>query len=283
MGLRDYQHLISPLHGRPLHKSKKVFDNKKVTDHHAIIPTGVVPGALSDIEKKVYDLIVRRFIAVFHPDCKTRTTTVLGETDSIPFRTSGKEIVDPGWRIVFEKESSSEDSKYSPSENSETAENSDNWQLSIANCQFAKGESGSHQPELMERWTQPPKPYTEGTLVRAMETAGKFVDDEELRDAMKENGIGRPSTRAAIIETLFKRNYIKREKKNIVATPTGIELISIIKNELLKSAELTGQWEKKLRDIEKRQYEAKTFIEELKAMLHNVVRDVLSDSSTSRI
>ena len=282
MGLRDYQHLISPLHGRPLHKSKKVFDNKKVTDHHAIIPTGVAPGALSDIEKKVYDLIVRRFSAVFHPDCKTRTTTVLGETDSIPFRTSGKEIVDPGWRIVFEKESSSEDSKYSPSENSETAESSDNCQLSIANCQFAKGESGSHQPELMERWTQPPKPYTEGTLVRAMETAGKFVDDEELRDAMKENGIGRPATRAEIIKTLYKRNYVTKVKKNLVATPTGIELISLIREELLKSAELTGIWEKRLREIEAHKYDAKQFISELKQMVVDIVQQVLSDNTPRR-
>lgn len=282
MGLSDYQHLISPLHGRPLQKSKKVFDNKKVTDHHAIIPTGVAPGALSDIEKKVYDLIVRRFIAVFHPDCKTRTTTVLGETDSIPFRTSGKEIVDPGWRIVFEKESSSEDSKYSPSENSETAESSDNWQLSIANCQFAKGESGSHQPELMERWTQPPKPYTEGTLVRAMETAGKFVDDEELRDAMKENGIGRPATRAEIIKTLYKRNYVTKVKKNLVATPTGIELISLIREELLKSAELTGIWEKRLREIEAHKYDAKQFISELKQMVADIVQQVLSDNTPRR-
>ena len=282
MSLSDYQHLISPLHGRPLQKSKKVFDNKKVTDHHAIIPTGVVPGALSDIEKKVYDLIVRRFIAVFHPDCKTRTTTVLGETDSIPFRTSGKEIVDPGWRIVFEKESSSEDSKYSPSENSETAESSDNCQLSIANCLFAKGESGSHQPELMERWTQPPKPYTEGTLVRAMETAGKFVDDEELRDAMKENGIGRPATRAEIIKTLYKRNYVTKVKKNLVATPTGIELISLIREELLKSAELTGIWEKRLREIEAHKYDAKQFISELKQMVADIVQQVLSDNTPRR-
>ena len=282
MGLRDYQHLITPLHGRPLQKSKKVFDNKKVTDHHAIIPTGVYPQALTDIEKKIYDLIVRRFIAVFHPDCKTRTTTVLGETDSIPFRTSGKEIVDPGWRIVFEKESSSEDSKYSPSENSETAESSDNCQLSIANCQFAKGESGSHQPELMERWTQPPKPYTEGTLVRAMETAGKFVDDEELRDAMKENGIGRPATRAEIIKTLYKRNYVTKVKKNLVATPTGIELISLIREELLKSAELTGIWEKRLREIEAHKYDAKQFISELKQMVADIVQQVLSDNTPRR-
>ncbi len=281
MGLRDYQHLITPLHGRPLQKSKKVFDNKKVTDHHAIIPTGVYPQALTDIEKKIYDLIVRRFIAVFHPDCKTRTTTVLGESDGIPFRTSGKEIVEPGWRVVFEKNAVSDSSENS--ENSDSSENPDNCQLSIVNCQFTKGESGPHQPELVERWTQPPKPYTEGTLVRAMETAGKFVDDEELRDAMKENGIGRPATRAEIIKTLYKRNYITKVRKNLMPTPTGIELISLIREELLKSAELTGIWEKRLRDIEARKYDAKQFIAELKQMVADIVHQVLSDNTPRRI
>ena len=279
MGLRDYQHLITPLHGRPLLKSKKVFDNKKVTDHHAIIPTGQVPGPLTDIEKKVYDLIVRRFIAVFHPDCKTRTTTVLGEADGIPFRTSGKEIIEPGWRVVFDKGSSSTES----SENSENSETSDNSQFSIVNSQFVKGESGPHQPELMERWTQPPKPYTEGTLVRAMETAGKLVDDEELREAMKENGIGRPATRAEIIKTLYKRNYVTKVRKNLVATPTGIELISLIREELLKSAELTGIWEKRLREIEAHRYDAKQFMGELKQMVADIVHQVLSDNTPRRI
>ena len=281
MGLRDYQHLITPLHGRPLQKSKKVFDNKKVTDHHAIIPTGVYPQALTDIEKKIYDLIVRRFIAVFHPDCKTRTTTVLGESDGIPFRTSGKEIVEPGWRVVFEKNAVSDSSENS--ENSDSSENPDNCQLSIVNCQFTKGESGPHQPELVERWTQPPKPYTEGTLVRAMETAGKFVDDEELRNAMKENGIGRPATRAEIIKTLYKRNYITKVRKSLMPTPTGIELISLIREELLKSAELTGIWEKRLRDIEARKYDAKQFIAELKQMVADIVHQVLSDNTPRRI
>ena len=281
MGLRDYQHLITPLHGRPLQKSKKVFDNKKVTDHHAIIPTGVYPQALTDIEKKIYDLIVRRFIAVFHPDCKTRTTTVLGESDSIPFRTSGKEIVEPGWKVVFEKNAVSDSSENS--ENSDSSENPDNSQFSIVNCQFTKGESGPHQPELVERWTQPPKPYTEGTLVRAMETAGKFVDDEELRDAMKENGIGRPATRAEIIKTLYKRNYITKVRKNLMPTPTGIELISLIREELLKSAELTGIWEKRLRDIEARKYDAKQFIYELKLMVTDIVHQVLADNTPRRI
>ena len=279
MGLRDYQHLITPLHGRPLLKSKKVFDNKKVTDHHAIIPTGQVPGPLTDIEKKVYDLIVRRFIAVFHPDCKTRTTTVLGEADGIPFRTSGKEIVEPGWRVVFDKGASSTES----SENPENSENPDNSQFSIVNSQFVKGESGPHQPELMERWTQPPKPYTEGTLVRAMETAGKLVDDEELREAMKENGIGRPATRAEIIKTLYKRNYVTQVRKSLVATPTGIELISLIREELLKSAELTGIWEKRLREIEARRYDAKQFMSELKQMVADIVHQVLSDNTPRRI
>ena len=265
-GLRDYQALTAQLFGKPLVKSKKVFDNKKVTDHHAIIPTGVYPQGLTDLEKKVYNLVATHFIAVFYPDCKFRTTTVLGESADVKFKTTGKEIIEPGWRVVF------------AGEQVDDKEEKENLLPS-----FTVGESGPHTPGLAEKWTQPPKYYTEATLLRAMETAGKLVDNEELRDAMKENGIGRPSTRAAIIETLFKRNYIKREKKNIVATPTGIELIGTIRNELLKSAELTGQWEKKLRDIEKRQYEAKTFIDELKAMLGEVVRDVLSDSNVSRI
>ena len=258
-GLRDYQALTMPLLDKPLIKSKKAFDNKKVTDHHAIIPTGVYPQGLTDIEKKVYNLIVLRFIAAFYPECKYCTTTVQGESGGILFKTSEKAITDPGWKVVFAGE---------PSEENETK----------SMPAFSVGESGSHLPELMEKWTQPPKPYTEGTLVRAMETAGKFVDDEELRDAMKENGIGRPATRSEILKTLYKRNYIVKEKKNIVATETGIELIGLIKNELLKSAELTGRWEKKLRDIEKKQYEAKTFIEELKAMLNEVVNDVLRDN-----
>ncbi|MBO7271640.1 MAG: DNA topoisomerase 3 [Bacteroidaceae bacterium] len=262
-GLRDYQTLTTPLMDKPLIKSKKVFDNKKVTDHHAIIPTGVYPQGLTDLEKKVYNLVATHFIAVFYPDCKFRTTTVLGESAGVGFKTSGKVITEPGWRVVFAGETTDDDKE---------KEN--------ILPEFTIGESGPHTPGLAEKWTQPPKNYTEATLLRAMETAGKLVEDEELRDAMKENGIGRPSTRAAIIETLFKRNYIRREKKNIVATPTGIELIGLIRNELLKSAELTGQWEKKLRDIEKRQYEAKTFIEELKAMLNEVVNDVLRDNST---
>ena len=260
-GLRDYQTLTLPLMDKPLAKSKKVFDNKKVTDHHAIIPTGVYPQGLTELEKKVYDLVARHFIAVFYPDCKFRSTTVLGVSADVNFKATGKEITQPGWRAVFageQQDDKEEKEKLLPS--------------------FTKGESGPHTPGLTEKWTQPPKAYTEATLLRAMETAGKLVEDEELRDAMKENGIGRPSTRAAIIETLFKRNYIRREKKNIVATSTGIELIGIIKNELLKSAELTGRWEKKLRDIEKKEYDAKRFIAELKEMLQEIVKSVLRDN-----
>ena len=278
IGLRDYQQYITPLHGRPLLKSKKVFDNKKVTDHHAIIPTGVYPQVLTDIEKKVYDLIVRRFIAAFHPDCKTSTTTALGETDGIPFRTSGKEIIEPGWRAVFDYQQSTDNSQQTTDSQLE-----DNSQSSILNSQFVKGESGPHTPELIEKWTQPPKPYTEGTLVRAMETAGKFVDDEELREAMKENGIGRPATRAEIIKTLYKRNYVTKVKKNLVATPTGIELIGLIREELLKSAELTGIWEKRLREIEARRYDAKQFMDELKQMVAEIVHQVMADNTPRRI
>ena len=265
-GLRDYQTLTLPLMGKPLAKSKRVFDNKKVTDHHAIIPTGVYPQGLTDLEKKVYDLVAKHFIAIFYPDCKFRSTAVLGESAGVEFKTTGRVITEPGWKTVFagepadEKEEKEEKEKVLPS--------------------FTKGESGPHTPGLTEKWTQPPKQYTEATLLRAMETAGKLVDDEELRDAMKENGIGRPSTRASIIETLFKRNYIRREKKNIVATTTGIELIGIIRNELLKSAELTGRWEKKLRAIERKEYDAKTFIAELKEMLQQIVNDLLRDNSS---
>ena len=278
MGLSDYQQYITPLHGRPLLKSKKVFDNKKVTDHHAIIPTGVVPQALTDNERKVYDFIVRRFIAVFHPECKTLTTTVMGETEDIPFRTSGKEILEPGWRIVFDRQQTT-DNGQQPTDNG-LEENS---QFSTLNSQFVKGESGPHLPELMEKWTQPPKPYTEGTLIRAMETAGKLVDDEELREAMKENGIGRPATRAEIIKTLYKRNYVVLAKKNLVPTPMGIELIGLIREELLKSAELTGIWEKRLREIEARRYDPAQFISELKQMVTDIVHQVLSDNTPRRI
>ena len=262
-GLSDYQQLTAPLIGKPLLKSKKVFDNKKVTDHHAIIPTGVRPQALNENEKRVYNLVATHFIAIFYPECKFCTTTVLGESGGVNFKATGKVITDPGWRVVFAQDAPDN-------------EKDEKDEIMPA---FTKGESGPHTPELAEKMTQPPKPYTEATLLRAMETAGKTVDDEELRDLMKENGIGRPSTRAEIIKTLFKRNYIRNEKKNIFATPTGVELISIIRNELLKSAELTGQWEKKLRDIERHSYEAKQFVDELKTMLIEVVNSVLRDNT----
>lgn len=271
-GLRDYENLTTPLVGKSLVKSKKVFDNSKVTDHHAIIPTGVYPQNLSNMERSVYDLIAKRFIAVFYPDCKISTTTVLGKVDDIDFKVTGKQIVEPGWRVVFAKEVKNT----TPSTDEEEDDNS-------VLPAFVKGESGPHVPDLNEKWTQPPRPYTEATLLRAMETAGKLVDNDELRDALKENGIGRPSTRAAIIETLFKRNYIRKEKKNLVATPTGIELIQMIHEELLKSAELTGIWEKKLREIERRTYDARQFLEELKQMVQDVVHSVLSDNTNRRI
>ncbi len=262
-GLRDYEALTAALNLNKLAKSKKVFDNSKVTDHHAIIPTGVYPQGLTDMERRVFDLIARRFIAVFYPDCKVSTTTVLGQVEKIEFKVSGRQILDPGWRVVFSKESAEE--KEEDEERTLPA--------------FVIGESGPHQPDLNEKWTQPPKPYTEATLLRAMETAGKLVDNEDLRDALKENGIGRPSTRAAIIETLFKRRYIRKERKNLIATSTGVELIGIIREELLKSAELTGIWEKKLREIEKQTYDARQFLEELKQMVTEIVTGVLSDNS----
>lgn len=267
-GIKDYARFTAPLAGKQLLKSKKVFDNSKVTDHHAIIPTGVQPQGLTDMEKRVFDLIVRRFIAVFYPDCKFSTTTVTGEADSIEFKVSGKQILDPGWRVIFAKDTE-EESKEGEEESVLPA--------------FSKGESGPHQPQLNEKWTQPPRPYTEATLLRAMETAGKLVDNDELRDALKENGIGRPSTRAAIIETLFKRHYIRKERKNLIATPTGVELIQLIREELLKSAELTGIWEKKLREIERRNYDAATFLSELKQMVTDIVYTVLRDNSNRRV
>ena len=269
-GLRDYEVLTAPLNGSTLPKSKKVFDNSKVTDHHAIIPTGVYAQNLTDMERRVYDLIARRFIAVFYPDCKISTTTVMGEVDKIEFKVSGKQILEPGWRFVFAK-----DVKDTVEEKEEEDEN--------VLPAFVKGESGPHVPDLNEKWTQPPRPYTEATLLRAMETAGKLVDNDELRDALKENGIGRPSTRAAIIETLFKRNYIRKERKNLIATPTGVELVQLIHEELLKSAELTGIWEKKLREIEKKTYDARQFLEELKQMVSEIVMSVLSDNTNRRI
>lgn len=268
-GLVDYTELTAPLAGKKLPKSKKVFDSAKVTDHHAIIPTGVPARNLAENERKVYDLAVKRFIAAFYPDCEISTTTVLGKVGKVDFKVTGKQILKPGWRVVFGAEQKDPDAE--PTEEEGVLP------------EFTKGESGPHAPTLGEKWTQPPKPYTEATLLRAMETAGKLVENEELRDALKENGIGRPSTRAAIIETLFKRNYIRKERKNLFPTPTGMELIGTIREELLKSAELTGLWEKKLRQIERGTYEARTFLEELKQLVHQVVINVLSDQSTHSI
>lgn len=255
-GLRDYTSLVTSLLSKKLPKSKRVFDNSKVTDHHAIIPTGQ-SGQLNEAERKVYDLVVRRFISVFYPDCKISTTIVLGQAADADFKVTGKQILSAGWREVWGTQTNDED------------KDSDNTSLPI----FKKGESGPHQPQFAEKWTQPPKLFTEATLLRAMETAGKLVDDETLRDALKENGIGRPSTRAAIIETLFRRNYIRKERKSLVATQTGIDLIQTITDDKIKSAELTGVWEKKLREIEKGTYEAKDFLDELKQMVCDVVRD----------
>lgn len=268
-GMTDYAELTAPLLGKKLPKSKKVFDDTKVTDHHAIIPTGVRPINLSENERKVYDLVARRFIAAFYPDCQISTTTVLGKVGKVEFKVTGKQILEPGWRVVFGAEQKDPDAE--PSEEEGILP------------EFVKGERGPHEPILGEKWTQAPKPYTEATLLRAMETAGKLVDNDELRDALKENGIGRPSTRAAIIETLFKRNYVRKEKKNLIATPTGMELIGTIQEELLKSAELTGLWEKKLRQIEKGTYEARTFLEELKQLVYQIVSNVFSDTSARTI
>jgi DNA topoisomerase-3 len=271
-GVAPYAELIKPIGGKPLKKTKRVFDSSKVTDHHAIIPTGVIPQNLSDAEQKVFDLVARRFIGVFLPDCKFSTTTVLGEVDGIEFKVTGKEILDPGWRVVREVKNE---------KNDEDEKKDDDEERTLPT--FVKGESGEHVPTLTEKMTTPPPYYNEASLLRAMETAGKFVEDETLRAAMKENGIGRPSSRAGIIETLFKRHYIRRERKRLVATPTGIELIDLIREDLLKSCELTGIWEKKLRDIEHQTYDAQQFINELKQQVTDIVRDVMSDPTNRRI
>ena len=286
-GMRGYEQYIQPLAGKKLPKSKRVFDTSKVTDHHAIIPTGVPASALSDMERNVYDLIARRFIAVFYPDCKFATTTVLGKVEDVEFKVSGKEILEPGWRTIYAQQSTATQQQISTSQPNNTqpssSEDDDKQDEERTLPTFVKGESGPHTPTLTEKWTTPPKYYTEATLLRAMETAGKFVDDETLRAALKENGIGRPSSRAGIIETLFKRHYIRRERKNLIATATGIELIDIIHEELLKSCELTGIWEKKLRDIEHKKYEAADFINELKQQVTEIVYDVLRDNSNRRV
>ena len=294
MSQQKYLPLVQQLaaSGKKLPKSKKVFDNSKVTDHHAIIPTGVPPTGLTDMEANVYDLIAKRFISVFYPDCKFSTTTVMGEVvnedgdkpEKIEFKVSGKEILEPGWREVYAKDVKANDEEDSQDGNSGgDAGNGANKKENVEERtlpSFVKGESGDHTPTLTEKWTTPPKYYTEATLLRAMETAGKFVEDEELRAALKENGIGRPSSRAGIIETLFKRHYIRRQRKNLMATPTGIELIDTIHEELLKSCELTGIWEKKLRDIEHKTYDPGQFINELKEQINQIVNDVLADNSS---
>lgn len=303
-GIRDYHvgrtqpltQWLEPLRHAPLRKSKKVFDNAKITDHHAIIPTGVLPQGLTDVQRNVYDLIVQRFVAVFYPDCRFATTTVDGEAAGIPFRASGKVIVEEGWRVLFPKANAAREGGANAASSSSSAvagEGGAATQAGNAGSQrsddertlppFQKGETGPHTPTLTQKETTPPKPFTEATLLRAMETAGRNVDDEELREAMKENGIGRPSTRAAIIQTLYKRGYIRLQRKSLEATPTGVALIGLIQEELLKSAELTGIWENKLRQIEHRTYSAQQFMAELKQMVSELVHTVLCDNTNRRV
>lgn len=303
-GIRDYHvgrtqpltQWLEPLRHAPLRKSKKVFDNAKITDHHAIIPTGVLPQGLTDVQRNVYDLIVQRFVAVFYPDCRFATTTVDGEAAGIPFRASGKVIVDEGWRVLFPKANAAREGGANAASSSSSAaagEGGAASQAGNAGAQrsddertlppFQKGETGPHTPTLTQKETTPPKPFTEATLLRAMETAGRNVDDEELREAMKENGIGRPSTRAAIIQTLYKRGYIRLQRKSLEATPTGVALIGLIQEELLKSAELTGIWENKLRQIEHHTYSAQQFMAELKQMVSELVHTVLCDNTNRRV
>lgn len=288
-GKRPYAELVKALGGKPLPKSKRVFDGSKVTDHHAIIPTGIPPQGLTDAEKNVYDLIARRFIAAFYPDCKFSTTTVIGEVDGIEFKVTGKEILDQGWRVVFATPNTAKEKGITDEQsagNSDTSAKDSSAVEPVSEVtlpSFTKGETGPHTPTLTEKQTTPPKHYTEASLLRAMETAGKLVDDDTLRAALKENGIGRPSSRAGIIETLFKRHYICRKRKNLEATETGIALIDTIREKLLISAELTGIWEKKLRDIEHKKYDAGQFINELKEQINNIVNDVLADNSNRKI
>ena len=269
--MEPYRELTQRVLSGKIPKSKKVFDNSKVTDHHAIIPTNVRPHTvpLTPEEKRVYDMIAKRFIAAFYPDCEFSATTVLGDVNGVEFKATGKQILYNGWRDVYAKDRADDDK----------AEEQENGNMP----QFAEGECGPHEPSLLKKATQPPKPYTEGTLLRAMETAGKFVEEDDLREAMKENGIGRPSTRAAIIETLFKRRYIRKERKSLVATTAGVALIDTIKEELLKSAKLTGIWENKLRKIERREYDPGQFIEELKALINEIVLNVLRDNTGGSI
>lgn len=288
-GKRPYAELVKALGGKPLPKSKRVFDGSKVTDHHAIIPTGIPPQGLTDAEKNVYDLIARRFIAAFYPDCKFSTTTVIGEVDGIEFKVTGKEILDQGWRVVFATPNATKEKGITEEQAAGNGDASAKDSSAVEPVSevtlpsFTKGETGPHTPTLTEKQTTPPKHYTEASLLRAMETAGKLVDDDTLRAALKENGIGRPSSRAGIIETLFKRHYICRKRKNLEATETGIALIDTIREKLLISAELTGIWEKKLRDIEHKKYDAGQFINELKEQINNIVNDVLADNSNRKI
>ena len=265
-GLKYYSALTAPLLEKPIRKSKQVFDDKKVTDHHAIIPTGIVPSGINPQEQKVYDLVAKRFISVFYPDCKVSNTTVLGEVLKLEFKATGKQILQPGWRIVYQKDT-------------EKDKKEDENLMPV----FEKGEKGEHQPRVDQKSTTPPKHYTEATLLRAMETAGKQVDDEEARELMKDNGIGRPSTRANIIETLFRRRYLERKRKNIIATQTGIDLINIIKNDTLKSASMTGDWEKKLRLIEKGEYSSDAFKKELVEMVVGVTNEVMFSKTEDSI
>lgn len=280
-GLKYFSSLTEPLLGKPLRKSKKVFDGKKVTDHHAIIPTGVSPSGISADEQKIFNTITKRFISVFYPDCTVSNTTVLGKVDDVEFKATGKQIIEPGWRIVYEGEEpvkNSPENSVKPKSKEDEQDDTNVEQEQDSNVimpSFKQGESGTHKPEVQEKETRPPKYFTEATLLRAMETAGKTVDNDELRDLLKENGIGRPSTRANIIETLFKRQYIIKKRKNIHATVTGIGLIDAIQSELLKSAELTGQWEYKLRQIEKGAYDVNVFKDELKQMVVDLTNEVL--------
>ncbi|MEN8703998.1 MAG: DNA topoisomerase, partial [Polaribacter sp.] len=265
--LTNYSELTQPLLGNKIKKTKRVFDDKKVTDHHAIIPTGI-QGNLQYNQQQVYDIITRRFIAVFYPDSDVSNTSVIGKAAEVPFKTTGKEIINKGWRVVFEKK-----------------ESAVKKELNAATTlpSFVKGEKGKHEPSFLEKETKPPRNYTEASLLRAMETAGKQVDDDEMRELMKENGIGRPSTRASIIETLFRRKYIERKKKLVLPTQTGIDLINIIDNELLKSAELTGRWEKRLKEIERGEFNAGTFINNMKKMVDELVYEVRSNKVKKRI
>ena len=269
LGLSEYAALVEPLKGHRLKKSKKVFDNSKVTDHHAIIPTGQpLPSNLTDLERKVFDLIARRFISVFYPDCTFEQTTVLGIVDQTKFKATGRVVIDQGWKAVYAKDNADADD-----------DKSDKEETTQEMPKFRKGESGPHKPRLNKKTTQPPKLYTEGTLLKAMETAGSQVEDEDLREALKANGIGRPSTRAAIIETLYKRGYIEKVRKSIKATPDGIALINLIQVELLKSAELTGIWENRLRMIERQEYAPKEFLDQLKSMVVDITRQVMADTT----